>query len=203
MTATCRQIRQEALPLFYSSNCFLFYTEVLHDWADEEITEREAEYCVAGVKNWHNILAARSSYLRHVRINFHTRCTDDDKDECLVHRLPKWIADFQSIFAGTKTRLEVRLNIKWHPLVDHSEVDETLHPQLTVAPSDLEKCREDIKNQVQDEESMIKKLIALHLELGSDVAEGSLRAQAKTDIQRARLLFDQFADVLGTTNFDT
>ncbi|KAK4504709.1 hypothetical protein PRZ48_002671 [Zasmidium cellare] len=192
---TCRQVRQEALPIFYSS-CFNFHTCVLEEWAEDERLPYHGPF-ITFLQEWLKTLGAHTKHLRKVKARYLAWFAYQEQDDILVQLLPRCIREIQDVFAQTRVRVELSFTVRWHA-VGGPESTETDVP-VVVNPSDLPSSRNNVENALQDEEGLIRKE---QEELDFELMEGDIEGM-KSSLQRTRRIMNEFFDVLETTDFKT
>ncbi|KAF2161027.1 hypothetical protein M409DRAFT_28634 [Zasmidium cellare ATCC 36951] len=192
VTETCKQVRQEALPIFYSS-CHNFYTPILEDWPEDEQVPFLDEF-VFFLGAWLKKPNPYLNQLRRVRVHCSAWHANDERDDVLVRILPLCIREIQNVLAGTRARLE---------LCFRAQCNDFGEPQtgipICVNPQDLPGSLKEAEIALQNEQSLIKG--AQDLVAPEVTAEDIERL--KYDLQRTRRIMGKFFDVLEATDVKT
>lgn len=111
LTETCKQIRQESLPLFYATNTFSFATSDL----DIATNPLRVGHCFASVKKWFHGLGEQKAVVNEVEV--YLGGWYPYADNSYNHEFVKMIMDYQGIFASHSVKLTIRImpfcNEKW------------------------------------------------------------------------------------------
>lgn len=146
---TCKQIRNEALPVFFSSNRFVIETRMMTDF-DEADSDMRKDEALEGTKGWLASMSPWLPFIRNVAIcseEWYSHAVDDDY---VASWLPRSLNEFRALITNPRTQLAWSLPIRLSRFCSYQERVET-----SVFHGDIKRTRASFERAFRDPESMI------------------------------------------------
>lgn len=204
LLATCKQIRQEALPVFFSAAKVEFRMSAMVSFGEAN-TRKNCAASELAIKAWLSGMAVGLPYLQYVDLYFGTWILYTDEDDVMVDVLPDLLLSSYKMLLRDmgRVKLKVTITVEWLP--DGSDFDFTME----LAPSEKQQARRKFSRQLEDANT---RCVAESLQIIGERNTGKYEELLAQDhelhmgsvaehMERSKIIFNRFLDKFEAMDF--
>ncbi|KAK3711961.1 hypothetical protein LTR37_009273 [Vermiconidia calcicola] len=145
LTETCKQIREECLPMMFSVNCFTFRTSILGEYQsfDERVVVDRSRLVKQKLQRALKSMGGGMAHIRTIEVDLGCfRMFDQVVREMTMYGT---ITKLKQVLSVTKADVVVVFGLQWAPegLFPNSTLSD-----ITLPPSDMEKAEHGVKGRI-------------------------------------------------------
>ncbi|KAK4633196.1 hypothetical protein CLAFUR0_03312 [Fulvia fulva] len=187
LLSTCKQIRQEALPLFFFCNCIKIHTDLFCTF-NQALNEAAMHKASKALKDLLVSLASGANHIRKVSLlPSDSLYPYDELDDFVVSYLPKVLKGFNPLFPNDRTMLGIETNMEWTGAFQ----DDAALFRTSLIIGNNDEARKALDQALQDPGKIIKESLTK-----DPLLSGISNEEIHGDLRRAREMIGKLLDAL-------
>ncbi|USW54276.1 hypothetical protein Slin15195_G075950 [Septoria linicola] len=199
LTATCQQIRREALPVYYSKTRFDFWIEFL---STESRNDMKNDYMCSKqeLRAWLRTYASHATRIQHIGMYFgywmtYGGNTDGDINDWAIQTLPIYIQDMRDLFRQDDLTLTAIIDFQFTaPVLD----DPHIWFSLELQPHDKAQARRAVSGLLANAKAEVDQAST---ELDDVYPRAELRIEQRRDLVVCRDVLDRLLTSFEATDY--